>query len=148
MGKIIFIVFLSLVLVNNIAVEPELKKFTLSEIITHFSNKHKISPKLVNAILFVESNHKINAYNKRSKDYGIAQINIRNIKRLGLNKEKLLTSIEYSVEEGIKIMAWFKEKYEPIIGNKWVAKYNCGVRKGCEKTRKSKKYINKIYAKL
>jgi hypothetical protein len=128
---------------ENVEIKPSVKT-----IIRLVSKEYNIDHNLVSAVFYVESKHKVNAANKRTKDFGIAQINIRNIKRLGLSKEKLLNDTYYSVEQGVKILVWFKNKYEPELGNNWVGKYNCGVRKGCEKSKRSKKYIAKIYALL
>jgi soluble lytic murein transglycosylase-like protein len=117
----------------------------IHDIIISKSRKHNIDYKMVLAIFQVESNLDIKAYNKRTKDYGIAQINIRNIKKLNLNAKKLITDPEYSVEEGIKLLNFFKDKYETKLGHKWIAKYNCGMRNRCENTKKSKIYIKKVY---
>lgn len=128
--------------------EPSVKQVSLQEALDIVAHQHKINPKLVRAFFKVESNNRFHAINKRSKDYGIGQINITNIKKLGLDKNRLLTDKLYSIKASVSIMAFFKNLYEKKLGKKWVAKYNCGVKRGCENTRKSKKYIKKIYASL
>jgi soluble lytic murein transglycosylase-like protein len=147
MRKILFILLMALS-INKIALEQIPSEPKIKDIIIILSAKYNIDPKIVNAFFFVESKHNVAAANKRTRDYGIAQINIRNIKRLGLNKERLLRDPYYSIEQGIKIIVYFKNRYEAKLGYTWVAKYNCGVKPGCEKTKKSKKYIKKLYASL
>jgi len=148
MIKIIFIAFISLMLTNSIAVELPVKQKTPSDIVDKLSRKYRISPKIVRAVIHVESRGRVSAYNKRSKDYGLLQINEKNIKALGLDKKRLTTDYVYSLEQGIKILVWFKDRYESKLGDKWQAKFNCGVRKGCENTKKSKKYMRMLYAKM
>jgi hypothetical protein len=86
----------------------------------------------------------LNRVNKKTKDYGIAQINIRNIKHYKMNKNRLLTDLQYSIDNGVLIMAYFKNRYEKTLGKKWIAKYNCGTRVGCENWKSSKLYLAKI----
>jgi hypothetical protein len=116
----------------------------LDQTILEASIKHNVPKKLIKAILKHESNLTLNSINKKTKDYGIAQINIRNIKSYKLNKNKLLTNLKYSVDKGVFIMAYFKNRYENELGDKWIAKYNCGTREGCENWKSSKIYMAKI----
>lgn len=63
------------------------------------------------AILMQESRYKLDAVNKKSKDYGISQVNHRTAKALGLNKARLLTDLEYSVSAGVRVMTQLKTTF-------------------------------------
>ena len=110
--------------------------------------KHRIPTKVFKAMLKIESNFNLNKVNKKTKDYGIAQINIRNIKHFKLNKLRLTTDLDYSLDNGAKIASYFFKRYNGTLGYKWVAKYNCGTKIKCENTKASKKYLVKVYAAM
>jgi len=84
--------------------------------------KANIDPRIVIAILKQESNYKLNAVNKRSADYGIAQINRNTIKSMRLNKTKLLTDLEYSVHAAVEVLSLVKRYSNG--DSKWWARYN------------------------
>lgn len=100
---------------------------TLADAILQASLKYKIQARLLSAIIMTESGYYVGAVNRRSNDYGICQINVANIKRMKLDKSRLLTDIKYSVEAGARVLAYFqgryshKEKY-------WYCRYNVGTR--------------------
>lgn len=91
------------------------------------SLKHKVSSKLLAAILMQESRYNVAAVNHKTLDFGMAQINIHNIRTMKLDKQKLLTSMEYSVEAGAKILGTYVryQKKEPLT---WSCRYNTGNR--------------------
>jgi hypothetical protein len=91
------------------------------------SHKHKISAKILTAILMQESRYNLAAINKATSDFGISQINIKNIRHMKLDKAKLLTSMEYSVEAGAQVLSTYTryQKKEPLT---WLCRYNAGNR--------------------
>ena len=104
--------------------------------------KHKITRcRVFTGILSVESGLRINAVNKRSKDYGIGQVNEWHIKRSKLDKQRLLTDLEYSVNQAAKIYVWFEKTY-PI--KEAIGRYNCGTRKTCVNWKSVLQYTNKV----
>lgn len=82
-----------------------------------------IKPQRLAAILAQESRYTLNAVNRRSNDYGIAQINHRTIESFGFDKERLLTDLEYSVKAGAIVLADFKRMYGKREKNYW-SRYN------------------------
>jgi hypothetical protein len=140
---IIILILIYLFLLSSIAIEPNVPVLTIFDYIDKCALYHKLDAKLVRAIIQVESEWK-NLYNKKTKDFGLMQINIYNIKALGLNQDKMQNNPFYNVTEGIKILAWFRDRYERKLGKRWLTKYNCGTRRKCENTRKSKKYLAKV----
>lgn len=101
----------------------------LSNAICDSAKKYGVPPEVLTSVLSVESRFKVRAYNKRTKDYGIAQINQRNIEQLGLEKSRLLKDLEYSVDSGALILSWFFKTYSNVEPEKWVCRYNVGTRK-------------------
>ncbi len=61
-------------------------------------------------------------------DFGIAQIHYKNLSRFHLDKVKLTTDLDYSVDAGAMILAQYKhyQKREPDM---WWTRYNCGTGK-------------------
>lgn len=82
-----------------------------------------IKPERLAAILAQESRYTLNAVNRKSKDYGIAQINHKTIESFGFDKQKLLTDLEYSVKAGAIVLADFKRMYGKREKNYWT-RYN------------------------
>jgi soluble lytic murein transglycosylase-like protein len=105
------------------------------------SNKHEVPLGLILAIAFVESSYKLGAVNKSSNDYGIMQVNSWHIDRSNLDKQRLLTDMDYSFDQGTKILKWFYDTY-PL--EEAIKRYNCGTRKNCINWKKVKKYLDKV----
>lgn len=82
-----------------------------------------IRPQRLAAILAQESRYVLSAVNKKSRDYGIAQINHKTIERFGFDKQRLLTDLEYSVMAGAIVLADFKRMYGKREKDYWT-RYN------------------------
>ena len=82
-----------------------------------------LNPRRLTAILAQESMYTLNAINKKSADYGIAQINHRTIERYGFDKKRLLTDLEYSVKAGAIVLSDFKRMYGKKEKTYW-SRYN------------------------
>ncbi len=92
------------------------------------SVKHKIHPRLYTAILMQESGYKLDAKNcgpEKCTDFGIAQIYYKTAKRYNFDIQKLLTDLEYSVNAGAKVLAWFRKTYASSE-KYWWCRYNTG----------------------
>lgn len=114
----------------------------LASVITETCNKYKFNNKdcaIYNNILFAESSYRLNMVNKKTKDYCMAQINHTH----KVDKQKALTNLQYCLEEGIKILSYFKRRFKKSEAH-WFGRYNCGTRSSCLSRPKTKKYINKI----
>jgi hypothetical protein len=88
------------------------------------SKKYGLNPYLYSAILMQESSYRLNIVNKQ--DYGIAQINIVNIRGYKFNKCRLLTDLEYSVDSGARVLSWFKTRFQKKEPRIWWCRYNIG----------------------
>ena len=117
---------------------------TLSNLIYKASVRHGIPADIYTAILMQESGYRMGALNEDcgwkshktyienkkiicvAKDLGMSQIHYKTINAYGFDKERLMNDMEYSVNAGAKVLAWFHKVYakrEPI---KWWTRYNCG----------------------
>lgn len=100
-----------------------------------------VSSNLLLAIIKVESDFKVNAYNKKSNDYGLMQINEWHVKRKGLSKQKLLTDPSYNIAAGCIIIKWFLKNYSL---EEAVARYNGGTAKNVPSYPAVKRYVKKV----
>lgn len=136
-------------ILRNTHGEPPHDPVRLAAAFTDSAKRHGLSPQLLTAIGGAESSYYVGAINKRTADYGIMQVNAYNIKKMKLSKKKLLTNIEYSVEQGARILAWFKRKYAKAEPKTWYCRYNVGTRplKGSLK-RICNRYIRTVRGKI
>lgn len=102
---------------------------------------------ILKAVLFVESEYLVGAVNNRTKDYGIGQINEKNIRKLKLDKYRLLTDVEYSVYEAAKILKYFQKRYSKTEYC-WFARYNVGTRPSMAESRLTAKYCQKVLSAI
>jgi len=86
--------------------------------------QHNINPKLFEAIIRQESSFRVNAINLRSQDYGLGQINIRNIRSLGLDKHRLTTDPTYNLTHSALILQRIQRLY--AHEDQWWCRYNVG----------------------
>lgn len=63
------------------------------------------------AIAYNESSLGVSNVNARSKDYGIMQINAKNILRYGLSRDKLMKDETYSIRFACKLLKDNKERF-------------------------------------
>ena len=96
----------------------------VSELVVSTSKKYNIRPDIYTAILLQESRLKLDAVNKRSKDYGIAQINERTAKSFKFCKKKLVTDLPYSIEAGAIVLSDFKRRWFKKEGYNYWTRYN------------------------
>jgi len=112
-----------------------------------YCKKNNIPCNIFKAILAVESRYELSAYNKKTKDYGIGQINEKTIEAMSLDKVKLMTDLDYSIRKSAKILAYFhkrfahKEQY-------WYVRYNVGTAKNAINYKAAKQYKKKVQSKL
>lgn len=129
-------------ILKNTKLDPPYDPMVLAKLIVSASKRFNIDPLLYSAIIMTESGYKINAYNSKTKDYGIAQINERNIAYYGFSKHKLMTNYRYSIRAGAIILSWFSHRYKQIEAKRWYCRYNVGVK---STKRGSLKYICNRY---
>ena len=97
--------------------------YRIANAIDKASLELNIDPKKLAAILAQESMYVLNSVNKKSKDYGIAQINHKTLEWYGFDKKRLLTDLEYSVKCGAIVLADFKRRYGKKEKTYW-SRYN------------------------
>lgn len=109
--------------VNSI-VRVYLSDETLVDEIISVSDAHRLDPVIFAAILAQESGFRTDAVNSVSQDYGIGQINVRNIKSLKLDQSRLLKDRQYALNESGKLLARIRKTY----GKEkfWFCRYNVG----------------------
>lgn len=90
--------------------------------------RYGLDPHLLVAIGFVESRFFVGAINKKSNDFGLMQVNAYNIKAMKLDKQRLLSDIDYSINAGAAILSYFKRRYAKGQPKTWYCRYNVGVR--------------------
>lgn len=113
---------------------------TLAQTIVKKSNKHKISSKVLTAMLMQESGYNVSAKNVRCGtsittgqkdcvviDYGIGQINHKTIQHFKFDQKKLLSNLDYSVEAAAIVLADFKRMYGKKESDYWT-RYNSGTK--------------------
>lgn len=94
--------------------------------IRRYSIQYNIDWKIAVAIFKRESNFTMGAVETRSRDYGLGQINHRNITHRNINKKKLLTDPDYAIHETYKILDELNRKYNTNAKGwrKWYTRYH------------------------
>lgn len=112
------------------------KAMRLSNVIYKEKRQCDINPRLIVAIIMQESRFKVDSvskitgYNENNNrqtikiDFGIMQINFRNIEKYKLNVKRLLVDEKYSIQQGVKILCRFKKKYLSFEPNSWYSRYH------------------------
>jgi soluble lytic murein transglycosylase-like protein len=108
------------------------------------AKEYKLNYELFYAILKVESNLNQKAFNPKTLDYGIAQVNEQTAKLYNLNLKLLKSNRLYNLNAGAKILADLKLKYEKKEPLTWYCRYNIGTGLLVKKAAKCIKYLNKI----
>lgn len=132
--------------------QPKLKKSEqLAKAIEKQSEKHGLDWKLVTAIMFQESSLRLDPQNCLDKstrcqgDYGIGQVRYKVWKsHLNLDKKRMLTDLNYSVEMSVKVLADYKKRYGKRELN-WYTRYHSAT--PIHRANYADK-INKAYAKI
>lgn len=113
----------------------------IAESIDKYSDLNKIPANVMAAIAMVESSYVLSAHNKKSRDYGLFQINSFNIKHYKFDKKRLVSDIDYSVMAGVKVFSWFYYRYSLDDA---ISRYNCGTRHRCPKWKSVRRYLKKV----
>lgn len=116
---------------------PQSKVVQLAYHIEAACLEFNIPCELYTAILAQESMFQLDAFNIKTQDYGIAQINIKTIKAYKFDKHLLLTDLRYSIRAGAKVLSWFT-RYKSKESN-WACRYNVGT--GSLRDKKLKKCL-------
>lgn len=104
--------------------------FKLSNEIYKVSKKYGIPKMVFTAIIAQESGYKLSAMSKITGlyqgkpttiivDFGLTQINWRNVERYGFDVDRLTSDMVYSLEAGAIILADFKRRYGKREKNFW-----------------------------
>lgn len=101
------------------------EKLELATDIVKVCEQQRINCQIFTAVLAQESMFRTSAFNHRTLDYGIGQVNIRNIASLKLDKHRLLNDRVYSLTAAAQIFGYFQRRY----GAKealWYCRFNVG----------------------
>ena len=109
------------IIANKPDISPAYAK-RIATSINNLSKKHKIPANIFAAILMQESRYTLNSVNKKSRDFGISQINWRTIKSYKFDKKKLMGNLEYSLEAGAIVLKDFMVRFKHE--QKWWTRYN------------------------
>lgn len=129
------------IIMNN---NPTIEKHRAEKIALHldkYKKQFKIPARIMLGIWMHESAYKVNAVNHKSKDYGIGQINERTIKLYGIDKDRLLKDLDYSIYKSVKVFSWFYKNYPP---KEAIKRYNVGTRPTAIQREEAKKYYKKV----
>lgn len=99
---------------------------TIQDIVVQAALRHHVDPQLYLAIVQQESNFQVNAYNSKSQDYGLSQINIATARAYHFNLKRLLQDPVYSANAGAIVLRDIMNRHrysEPLTG--W-CRYNVG----------------------
>lgn len=98
----------------------------LAYTIDYYADKYKVPANVMTAIFMVESSYNLKAVNMESGgagDYGIGQISSWNITTYNLNRNRLVTDLQYSVNWSFHIFEWL---YSRMPLREAIMRYNCG----------------------
>lgn len=98
----------------------------LKAIVIAAAEKYNVDAVLFVAIVQQESNFETKAYNPKSQDYGLAQINYKTARAYGLNTHRLLHDSKYNAEAGARILADIQNRYGYKEPQTWFCRYNVG----------------------
>lgn len=117
--------------------------------IIRIAKRYNLDPLLYSAIIAAESGYRVGAINKKSMDYGIAQVSEANIKAKGWDKKRILTDVAYSLDKGAQILAYFQRRYKSKEPTTWFCRYNVGTRKLIGKWKRiCLRYASKVWERL
>jgi soluble lytic murein transglycosylase-like protein len=94
-------------------------------LVLEVASKYKLDPLLLKAIVVVESSGKLDAYNAKTRDYGLMQINSTTAAGMGLNKDCLMRNARYSLEAGAKVLTYMRDRFASKE-SRWLCRYNVG----------------------
>jgi soluble lytic murein transglycosylase-like protein len=101
----------------------------LAQAFVRVSVKYNLKPQRLIAIAALESMFDVSAYNAKTADYGIMQVNEYNVKAMKLDKARLLHDVEYSIDAGAQVLKYMRHRFAKVEPQTWVCRYNVGVRK-------------------
>lgn len=130
--------------INILGKDEFLYSISLDDYLKLKSFKYGVSSILLKAILITESNLITSAVRCRPRctDFGLGQINIRNVKKLKLDINRLLSDVNYNLDESLKILSQFKKSHP--LDKAWFVRYNVGSRKSALKTKAAINYCMKL----
>lgn len=91
-----------------------------------YSEQYDVDWRVAAAIFKQESDFKMGEVNETYRDFGMGQINYRNIKVLNLDLARLLTDVDYTIHQTYRILHDLKQRYNHgYTGYKqWFTRYH------------------------
>ena len=90
------------------------------------ASRHGLNVDLYLKIVTIESSLRPGAYNARTKDIGLSQVNLKTAKAFGFNVKRLKQDYKYNLNAGAIILADFKRRYKARNPDLWPCRYNVG----------------------
>jgi hypothetical protein len=88
----------------------------LAPAILHMSQYYNVDYRVITKVLLLESRGRANAYNKRTRDYGLMQVNIRTAEYYNVSK-KCLADWRCNLRIGVEILKKAKRACNYNVGN-------------------------------
>lgn len=99
---------------------------TIQQLLDEQEAIHGLPKGLLRAVASVESANNPNAINAKTHDYGLLQINVKNLQKHGLTGEQAM-EVRVNAALGAKIMRDMKRRFGHTSG--WECRYNVGTGK-------------------
>lgn len=96
------------------------------KLVSKVATKYGLEPKMLIALVELESSGNQYAYNKKTKDYGLLQVNQIHLGK-GENPLCLMRDARLNLERGTKILVYMQKRYASRERD-WMCRYNLGTR--------------------
>ncbi|MBV6514204.1 MAG: hypothetical protein FMNOHCHN_03794 [Ignavibacteriaceae bacterium] len=134
--KTSFIFIISILLTKLANAEP------IDKMIVRLALEYRLSPQLMLSIAKVESSMSPLAYNAKTRDYGLFQINYKTAKSMNLDISRLYEP-EYNARAAMQIMKYMQGRFKHE--QDWFCRYNVGTRSYRIVRRACIKYARAVY---
>ncbi len=98
----------------------------LVNLISTKASAYDVDRSLLSCILKTESNYNLGAISN-TEDFGIGQINSVSIAQHKLDKQRLLTDLDYSIDSAAKLLKGLQTRLKDEYARQWPCAYNIGV---------------------
>jgi soluble lytic murein transglycosylase-like protein len=112
---------------SQISNKSKMLEYTLTIKITKYAHKYNLERRLLSCLLKIESQYKVGAISP-TNDFGIGQINMHNIERKNLDLKRLVSDLDYSIDQAAKHLADVQQLFKPFEHATWACRYNIGNR--------------------
>ncbi len=108
------------------------------------SARYGVDCKLLTQIVMVESGGKTSAYNARTIDYGIGQINYRTAVAYHMDTARLLSDRKYALDRSAFVLSTYMHHYKTKEPQSWQCRYHIGTGKLTKLKNSCNTYLQKL----